>query len=151
LFTKIASMKKVSDIFKRKGLSNITVTPDATVLEALKIMAEKNIGSVVVMENEAYLGLFTERDYARKVILHGKSSSDLKVGEIMSEYLPKVNPGNTVEECMEIMTNHNIRYIPVFQDDEYVGVISIIDVVKETMLEQKDQIEQLQHYIHSSV
>jgi CBS domain-containing protein len=151
LFTKIARMKKVSDIFKRKGLSNITVTPDATVLEALKIMAEKNIGSVVVMENDAYLGLFTERDYARKVILHGKSSSDLKVGEIMSEYLPKVSPNNTVEECMEIMTNHNIRYIPVFQDDEYVGVISIIDVVKETMLEQKDQIEQLQHYIHSSV
>ena len=92
-------MKKVSDIFKRKGLSNITVSPDSTVLEALKIMAEKNIGSVVVMENEVYLGLFTERDYARKVILHGKSSSGLKVGEIMSEYLPKVSPANTVEEC----------------------------------------------------
>jgi len=144
-------MKKVSDIFKRKGLNNISVSPDAMVLEALRIMAEKNIGSVVVMENDVYLGLFTERDYARKVILHGKSSSDLKVGEIMSEYLPKVGPDSSLEDCMEIMTNHNIRYIPVFSADEYVGVISIIDVVKETMLAQKDQIEQLQHYIHSSV
>jgi len=144
-------MKKVSDIFKRKGLNNISVSPDSMVLEALRIMAEKNIGSVVVMENDVYLGLFTERDYARKVILHGKSSSDLKVGEIMSEYLPKVGPDSSLEDCMEIMTNHNIRYIPVFSGDEYVGVISIIDVVKETMLAQKDQIEQLQNYIHASV
>ena len=144
-------MKKVSDIFKRKGLSNITISPDATVIEALRMMAEKNIGSVVVMEGDVYMGLFTERDYARKVILHGKNSSDLKVGEIMSEYLPKVTPASTLEECMEIMTNHNIRYIPVFENNEYVGIISIIDVVKETILAQKDTIEQLQHYIHASV
>lgn len=144
-------MKKVSDIFKRKGLSNISVTPDTMVLEALRTMAEKNIGSVVVMEKDTYLGLFTERDYARKVILHGKSSSELRVGEIMSEYLPRVGPDSSLEDCMEIMTNHNIRYIPVFSGTEYVGIISIIDVVKETMLAQKDQIEQLQHYIHASV
>ncbi|WP_336514324.1 CBS domain-containing protein [Pollutibacter soli] len=144
-------MKKVSDIFKRKGLSNISVTPDTLVLEALRTMAEKNIGSVVVMEKDSYLGLFTERDYARKVILHGKSSSELRVGEIMSEYLPRVGPDSSLEDCMEIMTNHNIRYIPVFSGTEYVGIISIIDVVKETMLAQKDQIEQLQHYIHASV
>jgi CBS domain-containing protein len=145
------NMKNVSDIFKRKGLINVTVTPNETVLEALRIMAEKNIGSVVVMESDMYVGLFTERDYARKVILHGKSSSDLTVGEIMSEYLPKVNPKNSLEECMEIMTNHNIRYLPVFEGDDYIGIISIIDVVKETMLAQKDTIEQLQNYIHSSV
>lgn len=144
-------MKKVSDIFKRKGLSNISVTPDTLVLDALRTMAEKNIGSVVVMEKDTYLGLFTERDYARKVILHGKSSSELRVGEIMSEYLPRVSPDSSLEDCMEIMTNHNIRYIPVFSGPEYVGIISIIDVVKETMLAQKDQIEQLQHYIHASV
>ncbi len=142
-------MKTVADIFKRKGKHNITVAPDTFVLEALKIMAEKNIGSVVVMDNEKYCGLFTERDYARKVILHGKSSSDLQVGEIMSEYLPIVTPAHNLEECMEIMTNHNIRYLPVFENDEYVGVISIIDVVKETMLAQKDTIEQLHNYIHS--
>jgi len=144
-------MKTVADIFKRKGKNNITVAPDSKVLDALKIMAEKNIGSVVVMEGDKYCGLFTERDYARKVILHGKSSSELQVGEIMSEYLPVVTPMNTLEDCMEIMTNHNIRYLPVFEGGDYVGVISIIDVVKETMLAQKDTIEQLQNYIHSSV
>ena len=88
-------MKTVADIFKRKGKNNITVAPDSKVLDALKIMAEKNIGSVVVMEDDKYCGLFTERDYARKVILHGKSSSELQVGEIMSEYLPVVTPMNT--------------------------------------------------------
>jgi CBS domain-containing protein len=142
-------MKTVADIFRRKGRNNITVTPDTFVLEALKIMAEKNIGSVVVMDSDKYCGLFTERDYARKVILHGKSSSDLQVGEIMSEYLPIVTPLHNLDECMEIMTNHNIRYLPVFENDDYIGIISIIDVVKETMLAQKDTIEQLQNYIQS--
>jgi CBS domain-containing protein len=142
-------MKTVADIFKRKGLHNITVTPDTLVLDALKLMAEKNIGSVVVMSDDKYCGLFTERDYARKVILHGKSSSELQVGEIMSEYLPHVTPGHSLDECMEIMTNHNIRYLPVFDGEDYVGIISIIDVVKETMLAQKDTIEHLQNYLHS--
>jgi CBS domain-containing protein len=142
-------MKNVSDIFKRKGLHNVTVSANTTVLDALKIMAEKNIGSVVVMEGDRYIGLLTERDYARKVILHGKSSAELTVGEIMSEYLPRATPRTSLEECMEIMTNHNIRYLPVFEAEEYVGVISIIDVVKETMIEQRDTIESLQQYIHS--
>jgi CBS domain-containing protein len=142
-------MKNVSDIFKRKGLHNVTVSADTTVLDALKIMAEKNIGSVVVMEGDRYIGLLTERDYARKVILHGKSSAELTVGEIMSEYLPRATPRTSLEECMEIMTNHNIRYLPVFEAEEYVGVISIIDVVKETIIEQRDTIESLQQYIHS--
>lgn len=147
----MTSMKTVADIFKRKGKNNITVTPDTTVLDALKIMAEKNIGSVVVMQDEKYCGLFTERDYARKVILHGKTSSELQVGEIMSEYLPHVTPGASLESCMEIMTNHNIRYLPVFESDDYVGIISIIDVVKETILSQKDTIQHLQNYIHSAM
>jgi CBS domain-containing protein len=142
-------MKNVSDIFKRKGLHNVTVSADTTVLDALKLMAEKNIGSVVVMEQERYIGLLTERDYARKVILHGKSSAELTVGEIMSEYLPRVSPRTSLEECMEVMTNHNIRYLPVFEGEDYVGVISIIDVVKETIIEQRDTIESLQQYIHS--
>lgn len=141
-------MKKVADIFKRKGLHNITIDANALVLDALKIMAEKNIGSVVVMQDGKYMGLLTERDYARKVVLHGKNSSELSVAEIMLEYLPKVSLNNTVEECMEIMTNHNVRYLPVFENDEYVGVISIIDVVKETIYEQRNQIEALQSYIH---
>src|SRR6188474_2055308 len=114
-------MKTVADIFKRKGRNNITVTLDTTVLDALRIMAEKNIGSVVVMQNDKYCGLLTERDYARKVILHGKASADLQVGEIMSEYLPQVSLSASLEACMEIMTNHNIRYLPVFEEDEYIG------------------------------
>jgi CBS domain-containing protein len=142
-------MKKVADIFQRKGLMNITIEPSSEVIQALKLMAEKNIGSVVVMKNDEYLGLFTERDYARKVILHGKNSSDLTVGEVMSAYLPKVTPAATLEECMELMTNHNIRYIPVFESEQYIGVISIIDVVKETIMDQQDTIENLQNYIHS--
>ncbi len=143
-------MKKVADIFQRKGLINITIEPSSEVIQALKLMAEKNIGSVVVMKDDEYLGLFTERDYARKVILHGKNSSDLTVGEVMSAYLPKVSPAATLEDCMELMTNHNIRYIPVFESEQYIGVISIIDVVKETIMDQQDTIENLQNYIHSA-
>lgn len=144
-------MKKVSDIFKRKGFSNVTIGPDAFVLEALKMMAEKNIGSVVIMENDRYIGLFTERDYARKVILHGRSSDELTVSEIMSEFLPRISLNHSLEDCMEIMTNHNLRYLPVFEGDDYIGVISIIDVVKETILAQQDRIEHLQNYIHGSI
>lgn len=144
-------MKKVSDIFKRKGFSNVTIGADAFVLEALKLMAEKNIGSVVIMDKDRYLGLFTERDYARKVILHGRSSDELKVSEIMSEYLPHISLNHSLEECMEMMSQHNVRYLPVFEDTRYIGVISIIDVVKETILAQQDRIEHLQNYIHSSV
>lgn len=140
-------MKKVADIFNRKGSQNISIDIAAPVLEALKLMADKNIGSVVVMQDERYMGLFTERDYARKVILHGKSSSELTVGEVMSEYLPKIGLNTTMEECMEVMSNHNIRYLPVFEGDTYVGVISIIDVVKEEIMEQKNKIEDLQNYI----
>lgn len=146
---KAAHMKTVSNIFQRKGNNNITVSPDTLVFDALKIMADRNIGSVVVMNGEKYCGLFTERDYARKVILHGKSSSDLQVAEIMSEYLPQVSMQHKLEECMEIMTSHNIRYLPVFDQDKYIGVISIIDVVRETILAQKETIDQLHNYIHS--
>jgi CBS domain-containing protein len=143
-------MTKVADIFKRKGFSNVTVLPESTVRDALRLMAEKNIGSVVVMRDETYLGLFTERDYARKVILHGKSSSKLAVSEIMSEHLPTVSPGHSLEDCMEIMTRHNIRYLPVFEGLAYYGIISIIDVVKETILAQQNRIEHLENYIHGS-
>lgn len=142
-------MKTVSHIFIRKGTHNITVSPDTMVFDALKLMADRNIGSVVIMDGDHYCGLFTERDYARKVILQGKSSSDLQVSEIMSEYLPQVSMQHKLDECMEIMTGHNIRYLPVFDQGKYIGVISIIDVVRETILAQNETIEQLHHYIHS--
>lgn len=143
-------MTKVADIFKRKGFSNVTVLPESTVRDALRLMAEKNIGSVVVMRDDTYMGLFTERDYARKVILQGKSSSKIAVSEIMSEHLPTVSPRHSLEDCMEIMTRHNIRHLPVFEGETYYGIISIIDVVKETILAQQDRIEHLENYIQSS-
>ena len=141
-------MKSVSDIFKRKGSLNITVSSDTNVFQALKIMSDHNIGSVVIMDNNVYLGLFTERDYARKVILQGKNSSDLTVIEIMSGYLPRIELSTTLEQCMEIMTSHNIRYLPVFEAEQFIGVISINDVVKETISQQQDTIDNLQNYIN---
>jgi len=142
-------MKKVSNILKRKGSSVITISPDITVLDALKQMAEKNIGSIVVMENGFYIGVLTERDYARKVILKGKSSTTTLVKEIMSTGLPRITPDNSVDTCMQIMSENNIRYLPVFENDELCGIISINDVIKETILTQKETIEHLHNYIHS--
>lgn len=142
-------MKKVSQILSRKGSNVITITPDITVLDALKQMAEKNIGSIVVLENGRYVGVLTERDYARKVILKGKSSTSTLVSEIMSTGLPRITPDNSLETCMQIMSENNIRYLPVFENDELCGIISINDVIKETILTQKETIEHLQNYIHS--
>ncbi len=143
-------MRTVAHIFKRKGHHNITVDADVSVLEALKIMSERNIGSVIVVDNEGkYCGLATERDYARKVILLGKSSGETPVSEIMLEHLPRITPEHTLEECMSIMTAHNIRYLPVFKNNEFYGVISVLDIVKETILAQQETIDQLHSYIHS--
>ncbi len=141
----------VAQIFHRKGHRNITISPDATVLDALRLMAEKNIGSIIVMDGDEYCGLLTERDYARKIMLLGKSSTDTLVAEIMLEYLPKISLRHKLEECMSIMSAHNIRYLPVFEDDEFYGVISVMDVVKEALLSQQETINQLQNYIHSTV
>lgn len=140
-------MSKVSAILARKGSTVTGVLPETTVMEALSIMAEKNIGSVVVMENEQYQGMMTERDYSRKVILKGKSSTETKVSEIMSTDLPTVTPDDSVEYCMEMMTSNNIRYIPVFENNKLAGIISMSDVVKATILAQKETITHLQSYI----
>ena len=143
-------MRTVAHIFKRKGHHNITIDTGVSVLEALKIMSEKNIGSVIVVDGEGkYCGLATERDYARKVILLGKSSGETPVSEIMLEHLPRITPEHTLEECMSIMTAHNIRYLPVFKNNEFYGVISVLDIVKETVLAQQETIDQLHSYIHS--
>jgi IMP dehydrogenase len=142
-------MKNVSDILKRKGKEVISVKPEFHVLDALKIMADKNIGSVVVIEADKYCGLMTERDYARKVILKGKSSGETKVADIMSTNLPTINPQDTLERCMELMSEKNIRYLPVFENDSLCGIVSINDVVKETILDQQRIIEQLHNYIQS--
>lgn len=142
-------MSTVSSLLARKNRSSITVSPDTPVIEALQIMAEKNIGSVIVMENGKYFGIVTERDYSRKVILKGKNSATILVSEIMSTDLPSVKPGDSIEHCMELMTSKNIRYMPVFEKDALLGIVSMSDVVKETILAQKETIDQLQNYIQS--
>lgn len=142
-------MSHVTDILSRKGSNAISVTPDTTVLSALKVMADNNIGSVLVMDSNKYMGLVTERDYSRKVILKGKNSTDTKVSEIMSSDLPHINPDDTIEHCMELMSDSKIRYLPVFKNDELQGIVSMTDVVKETILKQQQTIRHLDNYIHS--
>ena len=141
-------MNHVSDIIARKGLSAIAVPPDTPVIDALQIMSEKNIGSVLIMHGGEYLGIMTERDYSRKVILKGKNSHDTRVAEIMSTDLPVLKPSDTIDHCMQLMTDKNIRYLPVFDTDRLVGIISISDVVKQTILLQQETINHLNEYIH---
>lgn len=144
-------MKKVSHILAHKGKRIDGVSPDTTVLEALRIMANKNIGSVVVKEGDQYLGIMTERDYSRKVILLGKSSTDTPVSEIMSRDFPVVTPNDTVEFCMQLMTDKNIRYLPVFEDNVLCGIVSISDVIRETILTHEETITHLKDYLHSGM
>ena len=125
------------------------MTPDTTVLEALRIMADQNIGSVMVLEGNNYMGIMTERDYSRKVILKGKSSTDTPVSEIMSMDFPAITPNDTVEFCMQLMSDKNIRYLPVFEGNTLCGIVSINDVVRETILTQEETITHLKDYLHS--
>ncbi|WP_374950435.1 CBS domain-containing protein [Mucilaginibacter sp.] len=144
-------MKNVKHILARKGNNVIAVSAATTVLNVLKLMAEKNIGSVVVTDGDKYLGLVTERDYARKIILMGKHSDDTTAGEIMSNDLPHITPDSTVDTCMLMMSEKNIRYLPVFDDaGKLCGIISINDVVYETIHSQKETIDQLHNYIHTT-
>lgn len=142
-------MRKVSDILHRKGNRVTTVNPSTKVIEALRIMATQNIGSVVVMDEENFLGIMTERDYSRKVILNGKHSSDTPVGEIMTRDFPPVAVSDTVEFCMQLMSDRHIRYLPVLEEGKLAGIISINDIVTETISNQKDTISHLQNYIQS--
>jgi IMP dehydrogenase len=142
-------MRKVSDVLARKGSGIISIDADTSVLDALRLMADKNIGSVIVTENGEYAGLLTERDYARKVVLEGRSSDHTTVREIMSDSLPRLLPDNTIDHCMHIMSESNIRYLPVFNYDNLVGIISMSDVVTETILSHEDTIEHLKSYIQS--
>ncbi|HNF48502.1 MAG TPA: CBS domain-containing protein [Chitinophagales bacterium] len=142
-------MNKVSSILSRKKVAFIGLQESATVLDALKLMLEKNIGSVIVMSGDTYLGIVTERDYSRKVVLAGKHSDQTTVAEIMSEF-PKISPDDTIERCMELMSDKNIRYLPVFENEKLVGLISVSDVVAETIRQQKTTISHLEDYIKGS-
>ena len=142
-------MKTVRQLLQGKSKALCTVGPDAPVFEALKLMAEKDIGALLVVAQGRLAGILSERDYARKVILHNKSSHDTPVREIMTERVICVQPRNTVEECMTLMTDKHIRHLPVMENDSLVGVLSIGDLVKSTISEQADTIRQLESYIHS--
>ena len=142
-------MNRVQQILSRKGANAVSVTPDTTVYDALKVMADKNIGSVIVMDDDTYLGIVTERDYSRKVILQEKHSNTTLVSEIMSSDLPHVSPEDNIDHCMELMTKNNIRYLPVFNNDRLAGIISMSDVVKDTILSQQQTINHLNEYLYS--
>jgi CBS domain-containing protein len=142
-------MNRISHILSRKGNNTISVLPGTSVLDALKVMAENNIGSVVVMEDGHFMGIMTERDYSRKVILKGKNSTNTKVEEIMTAQFPELRPDDSVEYCMELLTKNNIRYLPVFENGNLQGVISISDVVSETIIMQQQTIDHLDSYINS--
>ncbi len=140
-------MGTVNKILEAKGHVTFFITPDTSVYKALETMVEKNVSALVVLENEKLAGIFSERDYARKVILKGKSSRDTQIGEIMTEDVITVTPDSTVEECMQLMTSNFIRHLPVMSGDELVGIVSIGDLVKFIIDEQKFIIENMEHYI----
>jgi CBS domain-containing protein len=140
-------MKTVSEILQRKGSTVWSISPESTVFEALQLMSEKNLGAVLVLKNDIVVGIISERDYARKIILHGKHSKDTLVKEIMSSMVIYVNTSLSVEECMALMINKRIRHLPVIENGRLSGIISIGDVVDAVIDEKKFIIDQLVHYI----
>ena len=140
-------MKTVSQLLQNKGSQVWSIGPEALVIDALKLMAEKEVGALVVLEEGQVVGILSERDYARKVSLLGKSSKTTPVREIMTEKVVFIRPDQTVADCMALMTNKRIRHLPVMDGDRLVGVISIGDVVKEVISQQEFIITQLENYI----
>jgi CBS domain-containing protein len=141
-------MKTVAQMLKLKPAGVVSIRPDVPVLDALKLLAEKDIGAVLVMDGPRLVGIVSERDYARKVALKGKSSSATIVSEIMTREVIVVTPAQTNEECMALMTQKRARHLPVIDNGRVVGVLSIGDLVKDVISEQQFIIDQLEHYIH---
>lgn len=143
-------MKLVKQILRGKGSEALSISPDASVYDALKLMAERNVGALLVLERERLVGIISERDYARKVILKGKSSLDTPVREIMTDKVLFVRPEQTVEECMALMTDKHIRHLPVLVGEQVIGIVSIGDLVKASIDEKDFLIQQLESYITGS-
>jgi CBS domain-containing protein len=142
-------MKRVKDILAVKGPAIYSIAPEVSVYDAMKLMADKGIGALLVMEGEKLVGVISERDYARKVILLGRSSRSTQVKEIMTGHVLYAQPQQNIEECMAIMTEKRVRHLPVLDEGKVMGVISIGDLVKSIITEQKFIIEQLEKYITS--
>ena len=143
-------MGTVSNILRTKGNITFSITPDTRVYNALEVMVEKNVSALLITENGKLVGIFTERDYARKVILKGKASKETEIGEIMTKDPITVSPDSTIDDCMRIMTNKFIRHLPVVEEDNLIGIISIGDVVKFIIEEQQFIIRNMEHYITGS-
>jgi len=141
-------METVRQLLEEHTGGTVQVAPDATVLDALRLMAERNVGSVVVMEGDRLAGIVTERDYARKVVLEGRQSSDTPVRDVMSANVTCVTPDRTVAECMSLMSDGRFRHLPVLENDRLVGIISIGDLVRSTIEDQKRTIDELTQYIN---
>jgi len=142
-------MKPLSQILKNKTNKLINIHPEATVYDALNKMMEHNISAILILKDNQLKGIFTERDYARKIVLQGKSSKEIKLEEVMTANLITVRPDDSVDSCMEIMTEKHIRHLPVVNNNELVGMISIGDLVKFVIEDQKQTIENLESYIRS--
>jgi CBS domain-containing protein len=142
------AMKTIRQLLQAKGGEVQSIGPDARVIEALKLMADKEIGALVVIENGKLAGILSERDYARKVILQGKSSHDIPVREIMTDKVLTVQPNQTVQDCMALMTSRRVRHLPVTEGERLIGLLSIGDLVKEVIADQEQTIRQLESYIH---
>ncbi len=140
-------MKLVKQLLDAKGYEVLSISPDASVLDAIKVMAEKGLGALVVMQDTVLAGIVTERDYARKVILKGRSSKSTLVSDIMTAEVITTTGDNTVDECMNMMTDRRIRHLPVVDGETVIGIISIGDLVKAVIADQKAEIEHLEHYI----
>ena len=140
-------MKLIKHLLDRKGRHIISVKPEDSVLDAIRLMAEKGIGSLVVMEDQELLGIMSERDYARKVIIKGRSSESTAVSEIMTVNVFTTSSSETVNGCMSVMTEKKIRHLPVVEDNVVIGMISIGDLVEAIISDQQEEIEHLEHYI----
>ena len=140
-------MRTVNDILQEKGAEVYSISPDAKVYDALQMMADKNVGALMVIENDTTMGLVSERDYARKIVLKGKLSRDVPVRNIMTTEMVCVHPNEDVERCMELMTNKRVRHLPVFDGDRLMGLVSIGDIVKTIIRHKEEIIEQLENYI----
>ena len=140
-------MRSVKNILQEKGTQVYAISPDAKVYEALQLMADKNVGALMVMEGDTAVGLISERDYARKIVLKGKFSKDVPVHEIMTADIVRIGPDRDVENCTELMTDKRVRHLPVFENDRLIGTISIGDIVKAIIEHKEEIIEQLESYI----
>ncbi|MEZ2744459.1 CBS domain-containing protein [Halopseudomonas bauzanensis] len=145
-------MKTVAQIIQTKQIQQVhTIEADATVLTALRVMAEHNIGALPVTEEGKVIGVISERDYARKCVLQGRSSIGTMVRELMNSPVTTVSPKQSVSECLSLITDRHLRHLPVVEDDQLVGLVSIGDLVKETIAEQEELIQQLEQYIRGEV